>query len=223
MFRTSPRDPHIYQEKQTAVCLQSPRPEAGPAGAREHSHHPGHTPFCKPRHGWSVQSLDTPEICFQRATPCQATWESQVQCLQQIKSHRKTTSPFLKWTENMRSFAQSCLTLCDPLDCSPPGASVCGDSGHWSGVPLPSPGDPPDPGMEPGSPAWQAGLLLRGPPQPFPESPNKSWSLRLHGPPVHLPSFKNPPALGGAGSPLGWADALILHECSRPLSCHCGC
>ena len=25
-------------------------------------------------------------------------------------------------------FAQSCLTLCDPMDCSPPGSSVHGDS-----------------------------------------------------------------------------------------------
>ena len=24
--------------------------------------------------------------------------------------------------------AQSCLTLCNPMDCSPPGSSVCGDS-----------------------------------------------------------------------------------------------
>ena len=24
--------------------------------------------------------------------------------------------------------AQSCLTLCDPMDCSPPGSSVYGDS-----------------------------------------------------------------------------------------------
>ena len=23
-------------------------------------------------------------------------------------------------------FAQSCLTLCNPMDCSPPGSSVCG-------------------------------------------------------------------------------------------------
>ena len=22
--------------------------------------------------------------------------------------------------------AQSCLTLCDPMDCSPPGSSICG-------------------------------------------------------------------------------------------------
>ena len=31
--------------------------------------------------------------------------------------------------------AQSCLTLCDPMDCSPPGSSVCGDSpGKNTGV-----------------------------------------------------------------------------------------
>ena len=34
---------------------------------------------------------------------------------------------------------QSCLTLCDPMDCSPPGSSVHGFSRqeYWSGVPLP--------------------------------------------------------------------------------------
>ena len=31
--------------------------------------------------------------------------------------------------------AQSCLTLCDPMDCSPPRSSVCGDSlGKNTGV-----------------------------------------------------------------------------------------
>ena len=36
---------------------------------------------------------------------------------------------------------QSCLTLCDPMDCSLPGSSVHGISRqeYWSGVPLPSP------------------------------------------------------------------------------------
>ena len=31
--------------------------------------------------------------------------------------------------------------------------------GHWSGEPFPSPGNLPDPGIEPGSPALQAGSL----------------------------------------------------------------
>ena len=36
---------------------------------------------------------------------------------------------------------QSCLTLCNPIACSPPGSSVHGFSRQkfWSGVPLPSP------------------------------------------------------------------------------------
>ena len=31
---------------------------------------------------------------------------------------------------------------------------------HWSGLPLPSPGDLPDPGIEPVSPDWQEEPLL---------------------------------------------------------------
>ena len=30
---------------------------------------------------------------------------------------------------------------------------------YWSGLPFPSPGDPPDPGIKPMSPAWQADFL----------------------------------------------------------------
>ena len=30
---------------------------------------------------------------------------------------------------------------------------------YWSGLPFPSPGDLPDPGIKPGSPAWQADSL----------------------------------------------------------------
>ena len=50
--------------------------------------------------------------------------------------------------------AQSCLTLCDPIDCSLPDSSIHGISRqqYWSGLPFPSPGDHPDPGIEPGFP-----------------------------------------------------------------------
>ena len=45
---------------------------------------------------------------------------------------------------------QSCLTPCDPMDCSLPGSSV-----HRifqaSGIPSPPPGDLPNPGIEPAS------------------------------------------------------------------------
>ena len=35
---------------------------------------------------------------------------------------------------------------------------------YWSGLPFPSPGDFPDPGMEPGSPSLQADSLVSEPP-----------------------------------------------------------
>ena len=43
-------------------------------------------------------------------------------------------------------------------DCSPPGSSAIESSGqeNWSGLPFPSPGDIPDLGIEPGSPASPA-------------------------------------------------------------------
>ena len=57
---------------------------------------------------------------------------------------------------------QLCPTLCDPMDSSLPGSSVHGISrqGYWSGLPFLSPGDLPDPGIEPESPAMQADALL---------------------------------------------------------------
>ena len=56
---------------------------------------------------------------------------------------------------------QSCTTLCNSKDDSPPGSSVHGFSRkeYWSALPFPSSGDPPDPGIEPGSPASQADSL----------------------------------------------------------------
>ena len=66
--------------------------------------------------------------------------------------------------KNESEVAQSCPTLSDPMDCSPPGSPSMGFSKqeHWSGVPLPSPpspGDLPNPKIEPRSPALQADSL----------------------------------------------------------------
>ena len=66
--------------------------------------------------------------------------------------------------------AQSCLTLCDPVDCSLAGPFVHEFSRqeYWSGLPFPFPGDLPDPGIEPGSPALQAeSLPLELPGKPY--------------------------------------------------------
>ena len=63
------------------------------------------------------------------------------------------------------SVTQSCLTLCDRMDSSPPGSSVNGilQAKVLEWVSFPSPGDLPDPGMELRSPALQADSLLSEP------------------------------------------------------------
>ena len=52
---------------------------------------------------------------------------------------------------------QSCLILCDPMECSTPGSSVHGvfqaRTLEWVAMPCPPPGDLLDPGIEPVSPA----------------------------------------------------------------------
>ena len=57
--------------------------------------------------------------------------------------------------------AQSCPILCNHMDYSPPGFPVHGilQARNWSGLPCPSPGDLPNPGIEPRSPALQADSL----------------------------------------------------------------
>ena len=49
--------------------------------------------------------------------------------------------------------SQSCLTICDLVDCSPPGSLVHGtlQAEHWSGFPLSLPGNLPNPGIKPTS------------------------------------------------------------------------
>ena len=59
------------------------------------------------------------------------------------------------------SCAQSCSSLCGPMDCSPQAPLPVGFSrqGHWRGVPFSTPGDLPNPGVEPTSPALAGGLF----------------------------------------------------------------
>ena len=59
---------------------------------------------------------------------------------------------------------QSCLTLCNPMDCSPPGTSVHGilQARILEWVSMPSSRDPLDPGIKPvslASPALAGGFF----------------------------------------------------------------
>ena len=85
--------------------------------------------------------------------------------------------------------AQSCLTLCNSMDCIPPGSSVHGNSpgkNVKSGLPCPPSGNLPNPGSNPG---------LLCPPGP---DPDVSWvSLPSH-PPVCRSSLRGV-CMEGAG------------------------
>ena len=71
--------------------------------------------------------------------------------------------------------APSCLTLCDPVDCSPSGSSIHGilQARMLEWVAISFSRDLLDPGIEPRSPALQADALTSEPPgklfflQPF--------------------------------------------------------
>ena len=85
------------------------------------------------------------------------------QCVCQLniltsKCFHAATSQSQSWAPPLGSHvyvcAQSCLTLCDPMDCShqTPLSMASPRREYWSGLPFPSPGDFPDPGIEPSSP-----------------------------------------------------------------------
>ena len=66
--------------------------------------------------------------------------------------------------------AQLYLTLCEPVGCSLRVSSIHGFSrqDYWSGLPVPSPGGLPNPGIELGSPPLPADSLPSEPPgNPF--------------------------------------------------------
>ena len=78
-------------------------------------------------------------------------------CLHCLRDHH---SP-LSLSESGSGSCKSCPTLRNPVDCSPPGSSVHeilqARTLEW--LPFPSPGDLPNPGIKPKSPALQADSL----------------------------------------------------------------
>ena len=69
--------------------------------------------------------------------------------------------------ESESEVTQSCLTLCDPwtvVGQDPPSMGLSRQE-YWIWLPFSSPGDLPDSGIKPGSPALQADSLLSAPPR----------------------------------------------------------
>ena len=81
-------------------------------------------------------------------------------------------------------YAQSCPTLCNPVDCSLPGSFVHGISQQesWRGLPSAPPEDPPYPGTKrsPEAPAAAVGLFTTEPPKcPSVDQWMKMWYNRI--------------------------------------------
>ena len=65
-----------------------------------------------------------------------------------------TPSCSLRCVSASAELLQSCLTLCDSMDCSLPDSSAHGilrEKKYWSGLPFPPPGNLPERGIEPKS------------------------------------------------------------------------
>ena len=98
---------------------------------------------------------------------------------------------------------QSCSTLCDPTDRTHQAPLSMGFSrqDYWSGLPFPSPGDLPDPGIELRSPALQADSLPS-------EPPGKVFYL-------HLGLAQTSPPQSQ-----GFCVPFPGKACDRPRNCH---
>ena len=81
-------------------------------------------------------------------------------CVFYLPASTLSTLHILKESETL--VTQLCPTLCDSTDCSLPGSSSMGFSRqeYWSRLPCSTPGDLPNPGIEPRSPSLQADFLL---------------------------------------------------------------
>ena len=122
------------------------------------------------------------------------SWRNNAHYLQtMLQGHSNQNSMTLAQKQTHRSMEQdrvkvkvkalSRVRLCDPWTVAHQAPLSMGFSRqeYWSGLPFPSPGDLPDPGIEPKSPALQADALTS---EPGPEA--LSQDRELINKPTHL-------------------------------------
>ena len=129
-------------------------------------------------------------------------------------------SPWALYPSALCLVDQSCLTLCDPMDCSPPGSSVHGDSpAKNTEVGCPPPGDLPNPEIEPRSPRLWADSLPSEPPEKPKNTGVDRLSLLQGGYPFSLlpdPGIE-------LGSPALQVDSLPAELPGNPSNLLCCC
>ena len=135
---------HIGTYKQAHPEIYTPR------SRHTHTHRSQHSQSCK-------SSLVHPHTCTLRGTHKDTpTGTCAFAHKQACHSHHRVTGVL----------TQSCLTLCNPMDCGPRGSSVPRilQSRILEWVAFPSPGDLPDPGIEPESPELTGRFFTTAPP-----------------------------------------------------------
>ena len=112
---------------------------------------------------WGCKESDTTEQLSRHFTSSVHIFMflSQVTVIPGVLRQSLTTLNPLLLESSCCSVTKSCLTLCNPMDCSSTGSSVQGISQvrTWNGLPFPSPGNLPEPGMEPMSSALVGGFF----------------------------------------------------------------
>ena len=98
---------------------------------------------------WCVELIGCPFLAF---------WNSDTMWISPIS----TAAANSYRRDSLSLVAKSCPTLAIPwtVACQAPLSMGFSRQEYWNGLPFPFPGDLPDPGIEPGSPALQADSLL---------------------------------------------------------------
>ena len=111
----------------------------------------------------------------------------------------------------LQSLADPCLTVAHHASLSM-GFSR---QQYWSGLPFPSPGDLPDPGIEPGSPALQTDCVLSEPPGK-PHSRERILAIPTRE--EKYPLVGEEPSQGERGTALPGGEVAAAQR--KPLSLH---
>ena len=103
--------------------------------------------------GWNSAWLSLDKL-LSASTTLSAAW---------LYNTQASPGLFAQATDLYREAVLYCLvvSLCNLMNCSPPGSSIHGISQAriWSGLPFPPPGDSPNPGMNLPLLHWQADSL----------------------------------------------------------------
>ena len=115
--------------------------------------------------------------CWKRRRRTETRVETNRWDLIRLTSEQHWSQTKWPWKGKLLSHVQFIATLC-AVAYQAPWSLEFSRQEYWSGLPFPSPGDLPDPRIEPGSPALQADALLSEPPGKLTLNPDTKGILK---------------------------------------------